>query len=437
MKGSIMDKREFIQKFINEAKVEFGSIPKFIHTTSKGSSQVNYSGPTFDDEELIAVLDSVLFGNWLSAGDKVHAFEQAFSGLFNHRESVMVNSGSSANLLMIAALKKYFGWNDGDEIILSVVGFPTTLSAVLANNLKPVFVDIEFSSLNFDLTQIADKVTNSTRAIFISPVLGNPPDFDWLVAFAQEFGIELILDNCDSLGSKWDGKYLTEYCVASSCSFYPAHHITTGEGGMISSDIPEVIKIARSMASWGRECVCVGADNLLPAGSCNRRFAKWLPEQDVILDHKYIFANMGYNLKPLDLQGAIGLAQLCKFEEISIKRILYKGVIDMFICSELSEVDIISEVAKAEPCWFGVPLICPSKEYKVKLVAHMEANHIQTRNYFAGNILLHPAYSYLDNWAKYPEANKVLERVFFLGCSPNYTDATLSYIINVMGDFEA
>lgn len=429
-----MDRNTHIREFINKSRELFGTVPKFIHTVTKGDT-VNYSGPTFDDNEITAIIDSVMFGDWLSGGEKVREFEKKFSEKFRHEDSLMVNSGSSANLLMIAALKKYYGWADGDEVILSVVGFPTTLSPLIINNLTPVFVDIEFESLNFDLRRIWDKITPKTKAIFISPVLGNPPDFDILLEISKEYDIKLILDNCDSLGSGWDGKYLTEYCVASSCSFYPAHHLTTGEGGMISSDNSAIIAIARSMSSWGRACTCVGVENLLSDGSCKKRFKKWIPEQDIILDHKYIFSNFGYNLKPLDLQGAIGVEQLKKFNTIYSNRVFNKTLIEKIILSILPDIKKVRELEKSSPCWFGIPVICPSKEYKTRLVSFLENNKIQTRNYFAGNILLHEAYKHLDDWTKYPEANKVLEHVFFLGCSPNYTDKTISYIEKTIRQF--
>ena len=420
------DKHQHIKDFIKSTKDKFGSIPKFIHTTA--DNKVNYSGPYFDDEEIEEMLDSVLFGTWLAAGDKVHQFEEAFSEKFNHKSSVMVNSGSSANLLMIAAIKKYLKWDDGDEVILSVVGFPTTLSPLMVNNLTPVFVDIEWDTLNFDIDLIEEKITDKTKAIFISPVLGNPPDMDRLLMLSGKHNIDLIMDNCDSLGSKWRGVHLTEFSSVASCSFYPAHHITTGEGGMISSNVPGIIKIARGMSAWGRACTCVGTDNLLPNGSCGRRFSKWLPGQDIVMDHRYVFGELGYNLKPLDLQGGLGLAQLKKFDEIVHLRRFHKNFIANSLSEWVPEVRTLYELERAETSWFGVPVICPDKRFKVKFVKFLEDNNIQTRNYFAGNILLHDAYKHLGNWEDYPEANKVLERVLFLGCSPNYTMDTLSYI---------
>lgn len=419
-----------IYDFIKLMNEKYNGVPKFVHNNF--ADNVYYSGPYFDERELHAILETIMLGSWFPSGEQVQKFEKEFSKKFNVKHSVMVNSGSSANLLMIAALKKHFSWKDDDEIILSVVGFPTTLSPLLVNNLKPIFVDIEYDTLNFDLIKIKEKMTPKTRAIFVSPVLGNPPNFDELISISEEYGVELILDNCDSLGSKWKERYLNEYCVASSCSFYPAHHITTGEGGMISSNNPKIIKIARSMSMWGRDCTCVGTENLLHEGSCKNRFAKWLPEQDIVLDHKYIFSNLGYNLKPLDFQGAIGLVQLEKLEEIIEKRIIYKTIIQVLLEKYVKDIQVINSNKYAFTSWFGVPVVCKNKKVKEKLVKHLEDNKIQTRNYFAGNILLHPAYEHLDNWKYYIEANKVLENVFFLGCSPTYTQKHIDYIEKVL-----
>ena len=305
------------------------NVLRYVYNSNKefipGKTPIYYSGPYWDNRESETAVTSFLMGKWLSSGENVHKFEKRFSKKFNHHSSVMVNSGSSANLVLIAALKKYFGWNDGDEVLISVVGFPTTLAPLVQNNLTPIFVDIELDTLNFDVDLIEDLVTEKTKAIFISPVLGNSPDFDKLNEIAKKHNIQLIMDNCDSLGSKWDGKYLTDYSIASSCSFYPAHHITTGEGGMVSSANPKIIELARSFAWWGRDCYCVGSANLLACGTCGNRFDKWLKDYDEIVDHKYLFTNMGYNLKPLDLQGAIGLVQLEKWEEIHNNRVNSKN----------------------------------------------------------------------------------------------------------------
>ena len=395
---------------------------------------VYYSGPYWDDREVNAAVATLTSGKWVSSGENVHKFECRFSRKFNQKYSTMVNSGSSANLVMIGAIKKVLKWQDGDEIILSPVGFPTTIAPVVQHGLTPVFVDIEFETLNFDLNLIEEKITDRTRAIFISPVLGNPPNFDRLIEISNKYDIELIMDNCDSLGSKWRGKYLPEYTIASSCSFYPAHHISTGEGGMVSSDNEEIIAAARSLASWGRDCYCVGAANLLPNGTCGKRFSKWLNDYDDPVDHKYVFNNMGYNLKPLDLQGAIGLVQLEKYDEIHEKRRVSKNRLDKIFGEDPDAYDLYvpTELEHSEASWFGTPIICNHKLTKINLVKYLENNRVQTRNYFAGNILLHPGYSHLDDYKKYPNANEVLDRVFFVGASPHYNEKVFSYIQNLM-----
>lgn len=396
-------------------------------TFNEDKDSVYYSGPFWDQEEIQCAIKSLVEGKWLSSGEKVHQFERKFSKLFNFEESLMVNSGSSANLVMLSALKKYFGWNDGDEIIVSVVGFPTTASAIIQNNLVPKFVDINLQDLNWNTEQISQKITAKTRAVFSSPVLGNPGNFESLLNICEDAKIPIISDNCDSLGSKWKGKYLTDYSISASCSFYPAHHISTMEGGMVSSSNSELVKLARSFAWWGRACYCVGRQNLLPNGTCKKRFSNWIPDCEDLVDHKYVFDNVGYNFKPLDLQGAIGLAQLNKFEEIDKKRKSNKLKMDE-IFSQVKGIRTVSASEHASVSWFGAPLICDTSVLKRSLVSYLESNRIQTRNYFAGNLLMQSGYKKYGNWKDYPNASKVLSNVFFIGVSPTISKAMLDYV---------
>lgn len=433
-----MSETNFIEKFIAEYSAGNEKIFPYLANRKKkfnpDTDSVYYSGPYWNDLEVQAAIESLMSGFWLSSGEKVDKFERRFSKLFDFEESLMVNSGSSANLVMIAALKKFYDWQDGDEIIVSVVGFPTTVSAIIQNNLTPVFVDIKWDDLNWDLEKIKSLVTPKTKAVFSSPVLGNPGNFDLLIDICNEKNILIISDNCDSLGSKWKGKFLTDYSVAASCSFYPAHHITTMEGGMVSSNNPEIIALARSFAWWGRGCYCVGRQNLLPDGTCKKRFDKWIPDCDDIVDHKYVFENVGYNLKPLDLQGAIGIVQLDKFDEISDLRKKNKGRMDS-IFSKVPGVRIIQENGSAETSWFGAPIVCESGSLKRALVSTLERNRIQTRNYFAGNLLMQPAYRKYGNWKEYKNASEVLSKVFFVGVSPTINDDMLNYVENIVGKF--
>ena len=392
---------------------------------------IQYSGQLWDSKEIYAAIDTFLNGNWITSGIKVAQFEKKFSKRFNVKYSQMVNSGSSANLVLITAIKHYLQWNDGDEIIVSPVGFPTTIAPISQNGLVPVFIDIELDTLNFDVNLIEEKITDKTKAIFVSPVLGNPPDIDKLLDLCSKHNIILLGDNCDSLGTNWNGNLITDYYYAWTTSFYPAHHISTGEGGMVCSNDSELIKIAKSITWWGRDCYCVGKNNLLACGTCGNRFDTWLDNYDGIVDHKYIFATMGYNLKPLDLQGAIGIEQLEKFDFLESKRREYKTQIQTYIEFNIPGARVISATENSDPSWFGVPIFCDSQQLKENLVKYFEDNKIQTRNYFSGNILLHPGYKHLDDYRKYPNSNLALSNVFFVGCSPLYNDKILNYIEGV------
>jgi CDP-6-deoxy-D-xylo-4-hexulose-3-dehydrase len=426
----------FLQDYASSEPNAFPYLANKGKNFDSSKDTVYYSGPFWDGKEVAAAMESLLQGKWLSSGEKVSQFERRFSKRFGFEESVMVNSGSSANLVMVAALKKYFGWQDGDEIIVSVVGFPTTTSAIVQNGLTPVFVDITWDDLNWDLDQVKNAITPKTKAVFSSPVLGNPYDVDKLLEICSSAGIEIISDNCDSLGSKWKSSFLTEFSVAASCSFYPAHHITTMEGGMVSSKLSEIVTLARSFAWWGRGCYCVGRQNLLPDGTCKKRFDKWIPDCDDVVDHKYVFDNVGYNLKPLDLQGAIGIEQLEKVDEIESGRRKNKLRMDSIFCT-VQGIRAIQEKSDAYTSWFGAPYICESGTIKREMVAHLEKNRVQTRNYFAGNLLMQPAYRKFGNWKDYPNAAQVLSKVFFVGVSPTITEPMLDYVEKIVGTYSA
>jgi CDP-6-deoxy-D-xylo-4-hexulose-3-dehydrase len=428
-----------VKQMIEELVAAVGT-PKYAYNCKQSNSEkdtVFYSGPYWDEKEVIAGVTAFLTGKWLVSGENVAKFQWAFGHKFNVKHCHMVNSGSSANLTMVAALKKRLGWKDGDQVIVSPVGFPTTIAPLVQNGLTPVFVDIEMDTLNFNLDHVEKWITDKTVAVFVSPVLGNPPDMDRIARICAENDIYLIGDNCDSLGTKWNDRLLTDYYYSWTTSFYPAHHMSTGEGGMVCSNDEELINTARSISWWGRDCRCVGAANLLACGTCGNRFDKWLEGYNGIIDHKYLFSNMGYNLKPLDLQGAIGIEQLKKIDEIDVKRRLNFERIKSIFYRHVPGVRVASALPKADPSWFGVPLITDTPELKEKLQAFCETNRIQTRNYFAGNILLHPGYKHLDDAAKYPNANKALSNVFFVGCPPHYGEDVFAYYESVMSKWHS
>lgn len=432
--------------------------PRFAHNSEPFNPEkprVLYSGPVFDQEEMVAAVGALCEGKWSVGGEYVHRFEQAFSKVVGAKETVAVNSGSSADLLMIAAAKKRFGWKDGDGVIVSPCGFPTSVSAITLNGLVPVFVDIEWETLNFDLRAIQKTLNRhysvlepedwpemaprweppcKIRAILVSPVLGNPPDIDRLFASASAYGAKLLLDGCDSLGTTWRGKPLSTYFAASTCSYYPAHHISTLNGGSISSDDIELIEIARSMAAWGRSCRCFSTANMSPNGVCGKRFSRWLPNVDCDLDHRYVYSNIGYNLQQVDALAAIGLAQLDKLDDIHVARKFAFRRIQKAILQHIPATPVVVH-PDADVSWFGMPVILSDPDLKRRLVAHLEANQIQTRSYFAGNLCSHPAYSHLGNAADYLNANEVLCRVFWLGVSPSYTEEHFAHIEKTLREF--
>lgn len=399
-----------------------------------GKTPVIYSGPFWDHREIEAATKALTEGAWLTAGETVARFQNEFSRKFNVRHSHMVNSGSSANLVMLAAVKKRLGWKDGDEIIVSAVSFPTTVAPLVQNGLKPVFVDVEWETLNFDLAEVAAAITDKTVAVFVSPVLGSPPNISRLKDILDEYGLIKILgDNCDSLGTRWHGRLWTDFCYAHTCSFYPAHHITTGEGGMVSANDPDLIDLVRKFSRWGRDCWCVGKANLSPCGTCGKRFSNWLGG-DLIVDHKYVFDVPGWNLTPLDLQGAIGLEQLKKFDDIETRR-KRAAMLIARIFRDDSQVRVARTEEGANVSPFGVPLVCNTPQIKNSLVSHFETNLIQTRAMFAGNLLRHPGYANLGDATKYPNADQVLNKVLFLGCAPHFTDAIVNYISQVFAQW--
>ena len=434
---------EFASDFKNLLLKHGIKSPKFAYGSSlfdPDKPKVLYSGPIYDTDELIAATTALVEGKWAVAGEYVNKFESEFSKYLGLNDSVMVNSGSSADLILVAAAKERYKWKDGDGIIVSPVGFPTTISSITLNNLKPIFVDIEFETLNSDnyLIEQALSLNNNVKAIFVSPVLGNPPDIDHLTYLSKKFDVRILMDGCDSLGSTWNGRHLASYSSASSCSFFPSHHCSTLQGGMISSDDKSLTSIAYSMATWGKACWCSGSGNMLPNGCCGKRFSNWLPlEQDLIVDHRYVFTtDKAYNLRPIDMQGALGLVQMKKLEFIHSARKNAYERISKNILQYLKDVQLAKSFPKSDPSWFGVALICPSYDYKRKLISHFEANGIQTREYFAGNILVQPGYQHLGNASEYPNAQNVLRKVFFIGNAPFLTEEHFNHIEKVMKNFK-
>jgi len=410
-----------------------------------GKDLVQYAGPYIDEEEYKAVVKTMLEG-WLVLGKEGGLFERRFPKKLGKYLGVLTNSGSSANLLMMLALTSKRGLNlpKGTKVITPIAGFPATLSPAIQVGFEPIFVDIELETLNLDLDQV-EKVCQEhpdAKIITFAHVLGNPPNMDRLMEIVEKYDLILLEDCCDGLGTTYDGKLLGSFGKMASCSFYPAHHITMGEGGFVACNDRETERILRSFRDWGRGCFCAGKANALRDGSCGCRFNNWMPSlPDEIFDHKYIYEEIGYNLKPTELQAAMGNVQLEKLEEIGVlRRRNHAAVVDIF--KQYEDKFILPKAQdKSDPDWFAVALTVKDGAgfTRTEFCEYLEDNLIQTRPYFAGNIMLQPAYSHLIDAEKvikdFPIARKVTTDTFFLGCSPVITLEQIDYIKTIVDKF--
>ena len=410
-----------------------------------GKDLVQYAGPYIDEEEYKAVVKTMLEG-WLVLGKEGGLFERRFPKKLGKYLGVLTNSGSSANLLMMLALTSKRGLNlpKGTKVITPIAGFPATLSPAIQVGFEPIFVDIELETLNLDLDQVekACQEHPDAKIITFAHVLGNPPNMDRLMEIIEKYDLILLEDCCDGLGTTYDGKLLGSFGKMASCSFYPAHHITMGEGGFVACNDRETERILRSFRDWGRGCFCAGKANALRDGSCGCRFNNWMPSlPDEVFDHKYIYEEIGYNLKPTELQAAMGNAQLGKLEEIGVlRRRNHAAVVDIF--KQYEDKFILPKAQdKSDPDWFAVALTVKDGVgfTRTEFCEYLEDNLIQTRPYFAGNIMLQPAYSHLIDAEKvikdFPIARKVTTDTFFLGCSPVITLEQIDYIRTIVDKF--
>lgn len=414
-------------------------------TWEAGKDWVQYAGPYFTSDEYVRAVKTLLNG-WLVLGAEANSFETKFPKLLGKEYGLFVNSGSSANLLMLLALTSKRGKNlsKGTKVITPIAGFPTTINPILQIGFAPIFVDIELETLNLDLDAVeqACKDHPDAKVITFAHVLGNPPNMDRLMEIVKKYDLILLEDCCDALGSTYDGKKLGSFGEMASCSFYPAHHITTGEGGFVAVNDEETERIVRSFREWGRGCYCIGKQNLLEKGSCGCRFNNWLKSlPDYLFDHKYVYEEIGYNLKPIELQASIGLVQMEKLEEIGKKRREnYAALFKAF--SKYSEHFYLhSAQPKSDPDWFAFPVTVKDTApfSRADICQFFEAHMIQTRPYFAGNIMLQPAYEGLYNTEEvinnFPVARKVTTDTFFLGTSPVINKEKTDYIETILDKF--
>ena len=427
-------KLQNILKLVDEYITEKHSQKKW----EAGKDWVQYSGPYFTSDEYIRSIESLL-SEWLVLGEDAIKFERKFPKFFGKRNGILTNSGSSANLLMMLAMtsKKLHNFPKGTKVITPIAGFPTTLNPIYQVGFEPVFVDIDLDTLNLDLNQVEQAARdNDAKIITFAHVLGNPPNMDRLMEIIDRYNLILLEDCCDALGSTYDGKELGSFGDMASCSFYPAHHITMGEGGFVSTNTLQEERIVRSFREWGRDCYCVGkAANLLKNGTCKARFTNWLPSlPDYVFDHKYVYGEIGYNLKPIELQASMGLAQIEKLDEIhSRRRENYKSLFNIFSKYE-NHFHLPRPTEKSNPSWFAFPLTIrdDSPFSRWDFVNFLEDAKIQTRQYFGGNIMLNPGYTHLIDSKKviedYPVSRKITTDTLFLGTSPVLEKEQLQYV---------
>ncbi len=402
-----------------------------------GETKVSYAGRVYDEEEMALLVDCALDA-WLTAGPYAERFEQAFSDYLGVKHTLLVNSGSSANLLCVAALtspKLDEPLRPGDEVITVAAGFPTTLAPLVQYQLVPVFVDVDLGTYNALPDLVSEAVSPKTRAIFLAHTLGNPFDLARLGEIAEEHGLFLVEDNCDSLGSLYDGRLTGSFGHLASHSFFPAHHITMGEGGAVVTKDPALARIVASLRDWGRDCWCEpGRSN-----SCGRRFTQQHGKLPVGYDHKYVYSHAGYNLKLTDLQAAFGLAQLEKLPAfVKARRRNYE-----FFARHLQRYQewliLPTATPGSVPAWFAFPItVRPESEFsRGDLVGFLEENLVETRTLFGGNLLRQPAFldiphrvvGGLDN------TDLIMANTFFIGVYPGIDEARAAYVTEVFDRF--
>ena len=403
-----------------------------------GESRINYAGRVYNEREMISLVDASL-DFWLTTGRYARQFEEELANFIGVRYCLLTNSGSSANLLAISALTSHkLGerrLKPGEEVITTACGFPTTLNPIIQNNLIPVFIDIELGTYNIQADQIEQAISDKTKAIFVPHTLGNPVQLDRIMKLVKEYDLWFIEDNCDALGSKYRGKYTGSFGHISTCSFYPAHHITMGEGGAVLTDDPQLRKIIASFRDWGRDCWCdPGCDD-----TCKKRFDWKLGSLPAGYDHKYIYSHIGYNLKVTDMQAAVGVEQLKKLPEFIEKRkenfkLIYEGLRPHGDCLVIPKA-----TANSDPSWFGFPLLVrENAEFsRDEIVRYLEENKIATRMLFGGNLLKQPAYEGVKYRAvsSLENTDVVMNGLFWIGVYPGLFPAMVDYIIHKFNQF--
>ena len=406
-----------------------------------GRSYIQYSGALFDEQEVKAILDSVLAG-WFGLSKAAYKLEERLAKALGKNYGVVTNSGSSANLLAIAALKSKrlpSPLQPGDEVITATSAFPTTVNPIIQTGLVPVFVDVQMGNYSIDTDVIEEAVSPRTRALFFAHTAGNPPDMTVVMDVVRRHNLFLIEDCCDAFGGTFGRELLGSFGDMATLSMYPAHHITMGEGGLVATRDEELSRIVRSFRDWGRDCYCQGKASLLKRGTCGKRFDYWLDGVDAIVDHKYVYSEMGYNLKPIEFQCAMGLVQVERLPLFLERRQHNFEQLFRFFQAYEEYFYLPRWHPEAKPSWFAFMLtVRPGAPFdRAQIVEWFEDHKIQTRNLFAGNVLRHPAYRDVNCRVVGSLANSdlIITNTFFLGIYPGISDEMMAYILEVAEEF--
>jgi CDP-6-deoxy-D-xylo-4-hexulose-3-dehydrase len=403
-----------------------------------GESQIAVSGKVFGATEMQHLVDSGL-DFWLTTGRFAAQFERAFAKVMGVRHALLVNSGSSANLVALTALTSPSLGEDrlqpGDEVITVAAGFPTTVNPIIQNGLVPVFVDVHLPTYGVETSQLEEALSPRTRAVMIAHTLGNPFDLATVRAFCTKHDLYLIEDCCDAVGATYDGKGVGTFGDLATTSFYPAHHITMGEGGAVLTNAPAVKRLVESFRDWGRDCWCdPGKDN-----TCGKRFCWQLGELPEGYDHKYTYTHIGYNLKLTDMQAAVGVAQLERLPGfIAARRRNFDYLHEAL--ADVQDVLLLPEATpNCEPSWFGFPVLVKAGATftRNELVQHLESRKIATRLVFAGNLVRQPAYQGANfrTIGDLACSDAVMNDAFWIGVYPGLTEPMLQYMAETIREF--
>ncbi|MFA5105099.1 MAG: lipopolysaccharide biosynthesis protein RfbH [Candidatus Margulisiibacteriota bacterium] len=431
-------KDNVIRKEIFERITQLFLLRKMRDVFIPGESMINYAGRVYDERELIKLVDASL-DFWLTSGKYAQEFERSLSAFLGVKHCLLVNSGSSANLLAMSTLTspllKHRRLRPHDEVITTACGFPTTLNPILQNGLTPVFIDIDIGSFNVNAAMVEQAISKRTKAICLPHTLGNPLAVDEILRVSRKHNLWFVEDNCDALGSRYKKRFTGTFGHISTSSFYPAHHITTGEGGAVLTNDPLLKRILLSLRDWGRDCWCEpGHDN-----TCKKRFSQSFGRLPYGYDHKYVYSHIGYNLKATDMQAAIGVAQMQKLPKFIKLRRRNFDYLYRHLCSYEQFFILPRAENFSEPSWFGFPLLVREKAPfdRAEIVDYLERHKIATRMLFGGNLLKQPAYAHMKCrvCGSLKNTDLVMSNLFWIGVYPGLTKQELKYTLEIFDRF--